>query len=69
VDTRDEGFQRRFRLLVDERRKRIERTFARHGVDALRLSTDGNMVQEIAQFAHLRRETRRRTTGARGVSR
>ena len=69
VDTRHAGFQRRFRALVDQRRGHIEGTFARHGIDALRLSTDGNMVQEIAQFAHLRRETRRRAAGrAGGVS-
>jgi uncharacterized protein (DUF58 family) len=66
VDTRDPGFQRRFRALVDERRQRIERTFARHGVDTLRLSTGGNMAQEIAHFAHLRRETRRRSAGRPG---
>jgi uncharacterized protein (DUF58 family) len=66
VDTRDEGFQRRFRALVNQRRQHIERTFARHGIDALRLSTDGNMVHEIAQFAHLRRETRRRAAGRAG---
>jgi uncharacterized protein (DUF58 family) len=66
VDTRDAGFQRRFAALVKERRERIERTFARHGIDALRLSTDGNMVQEIARFAHLRRETRRRAAGRLG---
>jgi uncharacterized protein (DUF58 family) len=70
VDTRDTGFQQRFRQLVDERRTRIERIFARHGVDALRLSTDGNMVSEIARFAHLRRESLRRSGGrAGGVSR
>jgi uncharacterized protein (DUF58 family) len=70
VDTRDPGFQQRFRQLVDERRTRIERIFARHGVDALRLSTDGNMVSEIARFAHLRRESLRRSGGrAGGVSR
>jgi uncharacterized protein (DUF58 family) len=63
VDTRDAGFQRRFQALVHERRRKIEGTFARYGVDALRLSTDGDMVQEIAQFAHLRRETRRRSAG------
>ena len=60
VDTRDRGFQERFQQLVWERRYSIERAFARHGVDALRLSTDGNMVREIARFAHLRRESRRR---------
>ena len=69
VDTRDAGFQQRFQTLVEERRRYIQRTFARHGVDALRLSTAGSMVQEIAQFAHLRRETRRRAAGrGRSVS-
>ncbi len=63
VDTRDRGFQRRFHALVEERRRHIEQTFARHGVEALRLSTDGSMVQQIARFAHLRRESRRRVTG------
>jgi uncharacterized protein (DUF58 family) len=63
VDTRDAGFQQRFQALVEERRRHIEGTFARFGVDALKLSTDGNLVQEIAQFAHLRRETRRRAAG------
>ncbi|MPZ49873.1 MAG: DUF58 domain-containing protein [Dehalococcoidia bacterium] len=63
VDTRDRGFQTRFRSLVDERQKRLSRNFARHGIDPLRLSTDGDMVQEIARFAHLRREARRRTAG------
>ena len=33
------------------------------GIDAMRLTTDGNMVQEIARFAHLRREMRRRAAG------
>jgi uncharacterized protein (DUF58 family) len=60
VDTRDRGFQERFKQLVWDRRFNTERAFARHGVDALRLSTNGNMVHEIARFAHLRRESRRR---------
>ncbi|HEX5369673.1 MAG TPA: DUF58 domain-containing protein [Dehalococcoidia bacterium] len=63
VDTRDRGFQERFRKLVEERRQRIERIFMKHGVDAMHLSTDGNMVQEIARFAHLRKESRRRAAG------
>ena len=67
VDTRDRGFQERFQQLVWERRFNIERAFARHGVDALRLTTDGNMVREIARFAHLRRESRRRTGSRTGA--
>jgi uncharacterized protein (DUF58 family) len=67
VDTRDKGFQERFQQLVWDRRYNTERAFARHGVDALRLSTDGNMVREIARFAHLRRESRRRHGGRSGA--
>jgi uncharacterized protein (DUF58 family) len=67
VDTRDRGFQERFQQLVWDRRFSTERAFARHGVDVLRLSTDGNMVRDIARFAHLRRESRRRRGGAIGA--
>jgi uncharacterized protein (DUF58 family) len=63
VDTRDPAFQKRFGELVIERRQKIARTFARHGIDSLRLSTDGSLVQEIARFAHLRKESKRRAGG------
>lgn len=69
VDTRDKGFQERFSRLVTERRARIQHSFARHGVDALQLSTSGEMVQEIARFIHLRKESRRRAGGRIGGSR
>jgi hypothetical protein len=64
VDTRDQGFQRRFRTLVNQRRVTLEQTFARHGIDVLKLSTDGDIVQDIARFALLRNELRRRKAGA-----
>jgi uncharacterized protein (DUF58 family) len=67
VDTRDPTFQKRFGELVVERRQKIERTFARHGIDSLRLSTDGSLVQEIARFAHLRKESKRRAGGRQVV--
>jgi uncharacterized protein (DUF58 family) len=60
VDSNDPGFQERFARLVEERRSQLEKTFSRHGIDMLRLSTDGDMVQEIGRFAHLRKDTRRR---------
>jgi uncharacterized protein (DUF58 family) len=63
VDTRDPAFQKRFGELVIERKQKIERTFARHGIDSLRLSTDGSLVQEIARFVHLRNESKRRAGG------
>jgi hypothetical protein len=53
--------------LVIERRQKIARTFARHGIDSLRLSTDGSLVQEIARFAHLRKESKRRAGGRQAV--
>jgi uncharacterized protein (DUF58 family) len=60
VDTRDRGFQERFRWLVAERKQNLERTFARSGVDVIRLTTDADLVQTLVRFAHLRKETRRR---------
>lgn len=60
VDSSDRGFQERFRQLVIERRQQLERTFVRHGIDMLRLTTDGDMIQEIGRFAHLRKDLRRR---------
>lgn len=63
VDTDDGGFQARFRALVAERREGLARLFARYGIDLLRLSTDGDLVRELVQFAHLRRESRRRASG------
>ena len=70
VDSSDRHFQERFQHLVQERREQLERTFARHGIDMLRLSTDGDMVQEIGRFAHLRKDMRRRPaarSSSRGV--
>jgi uncharacterized protein (DUF58 family) len=60
VDTRDPGFQARFQQLVAERRENLARTFARFGVDVIRLQTDADLVQTLVRFAHLRKETARR---------
>jgi uncharacterized protein (DUF58 family) len=65
VDTNDRGFQKRFRELVQQRNDHLGRTFARHGVDVLQLSTDGDLAQSIARFAMLRKEARRRPAGRR----
>lgn len=63
VDTSDRGFQKRFKALVAERTGRLGRTFARHGVDVLQLSTDGDLARSIGRFALLRKEARRRPAG------
>ena len=68
VDTNDRGFRQRFEALVRERRQGLERTFARHGIDVLSLSTEGDLVREIARFAHLRRDIRRRGGSARAAT-
>ncbi len=60
VDTRDKKFRARFRALGQERRERLTRTFARHGIDVLSLSTDGDMLAELARFVLRRREARGR---------
>lgn len=64
VETNSRAFRERFRSLVHERRLRIERAFARHGIDVLNLSTDGDILHDIARFASLRRQAKRRQTGA-----
>jgi uncharacterized protein (DUF58 family) len=64
VETGNRGFRQRFRSLVEERRTRIERTFARHGIDVLTLSTDGDLIQDVARFAAIRKQAKRRQAGA-----
>jgi uncharacterized protein (DUF58 family) len=60
VDTSDKGFQERFAALVAERRAKLEHTFARFGVDVIRLTTDADLVQTLLAFAALRKERSRR---------
>jgi uncharacterized protein (DUF58 family) len=60
VETQDRKFRDRFRALVEERRRHIERTFARHGIDVLALTTEGDLVRDLGRFALLRRQSRQR---------
>ncbi len=64
VDTQDRGFQVRFHSLVQERKQRLQRLFARHGIDVLSLSTDRDLVDDMSRFVLLRRELRRRQVNA-----
>jgi uncharacterized protein (DUF58 family) len=66
VETQDRRFRDRFRSLVAQRRQNIERTFARYGVDALELTTDGDLVRALTRFSLLRRQTIRRQGSALG---
>jgi hypothetical protein len=60
VETQDRRFRDRFRALVQERKRYIERTFSRHGIDVLPLTTEGDMVRDLGRFVMLRRQSRQR---------
>ncbi len=64
VDTHDRSFRARFHSLSQERRRRLARTRARHGIELLALSTDGDVLTELAALAHRRKQTRGRTAVA-----
>ncbi len=65
LDTHDRGFRRRFRAAAEERARRLREGFVKSGVDVLSLSTEGDMVHELARFAAERR--RRKAAGAAAV--
>jgi uncharacterized protein (DUF58 family) len=60
IDTHDAGLRARFQELARERRAALSRTFTRHGVDLLTLSTDDDLLRELSRFA-----LRRRAAGPR----
>jgi uncharacterized protein (DUF58 family) len=55
VDTHDRGFRRRFAAVAEEREKELRAAFRNAGVDALELSTEGDLVDAVLRFADLRR--------------
>jgi len=55
VDTHDEGFRARFQAAAREREESVRGTLAQAGVDALELSTDGDLAESIVRFADLRK--------------
>jgi uncharacterized protein (DUF58 family) len=58
VDTHDRGFRERFAEAARRRGEALSADFSRTGIDALTLSTDSDMVREIARFAAERRRRR-----------
>jgi uncharacterized protein (DUF58 family) len=63
VDTHDKHLRARFHDLAEQRRAELLRTFKRNNADVLTLSTDGDMLQDLARFA-----LRRRRAVVRGPS-
>jgi len=56
VNTHDAGFRKRFTHLAGLREQELQRMLARAGVDTLELSTQNDLAEAIARFAHLRRQ-------------
>jgi uncharacterized protein (DUF58 family) len=67
VDTHDRGFRRRFAAAAAQREAELRAVLQRSGIDALELSTAGELLDAILRFADLRK--RRRQTVARGEQR
>ena len=55
VDTSDKGFRARFETLATERDESLRRTFARLGVDPLRLATDQSLLNNLVRFSQARK--------------
>ena len=55
VDTSDKGFRARFETLATERDESLRRTFARLGVDPLRLATDQSLLDNLVRFSQARK--------------
>lgn len=63
VDTHDTGFRRRFAALAAERERTLREHFANAGVDAIELSTDGDLLDDLLRFADLRQLRSRAASG------
>jgi len=63
VDTHDKGFRRRFAELSAAREVSLRESFANAGVDALELSTDGDLLDTLLRFADLRQIRSRAANG------
>jgi uncharacterized protein (DUF58 family) len=63
VDTHDRAFRRRFAAAAERRETALRAAFGQAGVDALELSTDGDLVETLLRFADLRRRRSRLAAG------
>jgi uncharacterized protein (DUF58 family) len=56
VDTHKRAFRDRFQALAEERSRRLAGTFARAGTNSLDLSTDSDLLTDLARFALRRKQ-------------
>lgn len=65
VDTSDKGFRQRFARIAAQREADLRQSLAKAGVDALELSTDGDLVDALMRFTDLRKRRARASGGGR----
>jgi uncharacterized protein (DUF58 family) len=63
VDTHDKGFRTRFARIAAQREAELREAFVKAGVDALELSTDGDLVDAVVRFADMRKRRTRLAAG------
>jgi uncharacterized protein (DUF58 family) len=63
VDTHDAGFRKRFARIAAQREAELREGFMRAGVDALELSTDGDLVDAVVRFTDMRKRRIRLAAG------
>jgi uncharacterized protein (DUF58 family) len=63
VDTHDKGFRRRFARIAAQREAELREGFVKAAVDALELSTDGDLVDAVVRFADMRKRRARLSAG------
>jgi uncharacterized protein (DUF58 family) len=64
VDTHDAGFRKRFASIAAQREAELRQGFMRANVDALELSTDGDLVDAVVRFAEMRKRRIRMASGS-----
>jgi uncharacterized protein (DUF58 family) len=63
VDTHDRAFRNRFAQAAEEREARLRTSLIHAGVDALELSTRGDLVEDLVRYAALRKQQSRLAAG------
>jgi uncharacterized protein (DUF58 family) len=63
VDTHDSGFRKRFARIAAQRESELRQALVAAAVDALELSTDGDLVDAIVRFVDMRKRRTRLAAG------
>ncbi|WP_354003711.1 DUF58 domain-containing protein [Ramlibacter aurantiacus] len=64
VDTHDPGFRKRFARIAAQRESELRQALATAGIDALELSTDGDLVDALVRFVEMRKRRLRLAAGS-----